>query len=113
MRSTTGKRWVILIVVLILIAATLYSGQQFQVSRLARSVAGQADAAAQKRDYEKAAKLYAQHLAVVPEDTEIKFKYANMLVQWSPSPQKQLAALKLYGEVLRKLPGREIGRAHV
>jgi cellulose synthase operon protein C len=107
MSSTTWKRWVILIVVLILIAATLYSVQQFQVSRLARSVAGQADAAAQERDHEKAAKLYAQHLAVVPEDTEIKFKYANMLVQWSPSPQKQLAALKLYGEVLRQLPGRE------
>ena len=107
MRSTTWKRWAILIGVLILIAATLYSLQQFQVSRLARSVAERADTAAQKGEYEQAAKLYAEHLAVVPEDTEIKFKYANMLVKWSPSPQKKLAALKLYGEILRQHPGRD------
>src|ERR1700679_3741662 len=74
-RTLNLKRWVILIGVLSVIAVALFLIQRFQVSRLARSVAQEADSAVDKGNFEKATKLYGQHLSVVPDDAEIQIKY--------------------------------------
>jgi cellulose synthase operon protein C len=107
MSSTTLKRCAILIGVFGLIVVTVGVIQRFQVDRLARSVAERADAAANDGEFEKAAKLYKEHLVVVPDDAEIQVKYADMLLKGTPSPQKQATALERYADVLRRFPGRE------
>ena len=73
-------------------------------------MAEQADTAAKAGDFEKAARLYGEHLAVVPEDADVKIKYADTLTKGSTSLKKQTAALQLYAEVLRQYPGREDAR---
>ena len=105
MRSVSWVRWLIMFGVLVLIAATLFGVQRFQVSRLARSVAEEADAAAKEGKFERAAQLFGEHLAVVPDDVDVKIKYADALIKGSPSLKQQTAALSLYGEVLRQYPG--------
>ena len=107
MRSTIVKRCAVLIGVLSMVAVTVFFIQKFQVGRLARSVAERADATASAGNFEAAAKLYAEHLAVVPDDTEIQIKYADMLLKQNPSPPMQAAAAKVYFDVLRRFPGRE------
>jgi cellulose synthase operon protein C len=107
MRSTTWKRWVILIGALGIFAVAVFFAQRFQVSRLARSKAQEAESAVEKGNFQEAAKIYSQHLSVVPDDVEIQIKYADTLVKEAPSLQKQATALKLYAEVLRRFPGRE------
>ena len=107
MRSKTLKRWLILIGAVSIFTVSVIFVQRYQVGRLARTKAQEADSAVKEGDFQKAAKLYSEHLSVVPDDVEIQIKYADTLLKESPSPQRQATALKLYGEVLRHFPGRE------
>ena len=72
MRVKTIKRWAILIAVLSLIAGTGFFTQRFQITRLAKSVADEADNAVKEGDFAKAEKLYREHLVVFPDDVEIQ-----------------------------------------
>ena len=82
--------------------------QQYQVKRLARTVAEQADIAAAAGDFQKAEQLYDQHLKVVGDDIAIKIKYADLIQKYSSTPIRQAEALEIYGEILpRDFPGEK------
>ncbi len=106
-RATIRRRSAILICGLGLAAGSLYLLQQFQVSRLARSVDEQAADALKAGNFEKAVTLYSEHLAVTPDDVDVQIKYADSLLQGSPTPNQQATALEIFDEVLEQYPGRE------
>ena len=101
------QRWAILAAVLALVVGLLVWGRQAQVKDLARKNAQQADSAVAAGDFQKAEGLYEQHLRVVPDDIDIKIKYADLLHTYSPSPIRQTTALEIYGGILKRFPGRE------
>ena len=107
MRATHVKRLAILIAVLVLIIGSSVLAQRFQIKRLAQSVAKQADSAAKAGDFEKAEKLYREHLAVVSDDMDVQIKYADMLLKVAPSPRRQLEALQIYADFLKRNMGNE------
>ena len=107
MTAKTIKRWAIFIAGLSLIGGTGFFTQRFQVTRLAKSVAEQADSAVKKGDFAKAEKLYWEHLMVFPDDVEIKIKYADALLKAAPVPRQQAEALQIYGGILTRNPGRD------
>ena len=107
MRATNWKRWGILVAGLGVIIGSGALAQRYQVSKLARSVVEQADAAAAKGDFQAAEKLYEQHLMVVQDDVEVQIKYADTLTKYAPSITRQATALGFYGDVLRRFPGRD------
>ena len=106
MRAKTIKRWLIFITVLSLIAGMGFYFQQFQVTRLAKSVVEQADNALNEGDYVKAEKLYWEHLVLFPADIVVKLKYADAILKVAPLPKRQAEALQIYNEVLTSNPGR-------
>ena len=101
------QRWAILAAGLALIIGIGVLTQRFQVKQLARTNAQQADTAAAAGDFQKAELLYGQHLRVVPDDDDIKIKYADLLHTYSPSPIRQTEALEIYAGILKRFPGRE------
>jgi cellulose synthase operon protein C len=106
MRAKIIKRWAILVAVLSLIGGTGFLTQRFQVTRLAQSVAEQADSAVKQGEFAKAQQLYGEHLIVFPEDVETKIKYADTLLKAAPSPKQQNEALQIYAGILRRYPAR-------
>ncbi len=106
-RLTIRLRLAILICGLSLAAGSLYLLRQFQVSRLARSVDEQAADALKAGDFEKAATLYAEHVAVVPDDMEAQSNYADSLLKGSPTPKQQALALEIFNKILKRYPGRD------
>ncbi len=101
------KRSAILICGLSLAGGSLYLLRQFQVSRLARSVDEQAADALKAGDFGKAAALYAEHVAVLPDDMEAQSNYADSLLKGSPTPRQQALALKIFDKILEQYPGRD------
>ena len=89
MRVKTIKRGAILIAVLSLIAGTGFFTQRFQVIKLAKEKADEADNAVKKGDFAKAEKLYREHVMVIPNDFDILEKYADTLLKAAPLPSKQ------------------------
>jgi cellulose synthase operon protein C len=106
MRGKIIKRWAILVAVLSLIGGTGLLAQRFQVARLAKSVAEQADSAVEKGEFAKAERLYWEHLMVFPDDVETKIKYAGTLLKATPSPRQQAEALQIYTGILTRYPAR-------
>ena len=102
----TPTRTVILICGLMVAAASTYLMHRFQTDRLARSVDKQAAEAANEGDFQKAATLYAQHLAVAPADIETQLKYTTALLEGSPrlssSPSRSRSSMRF----LEQYPGR-------
>ena len=109
MRAKIIKRWAIFIAVLSLIGGTGFFTQRFQITRKARSVEEKADAAVKAGEFAQAEGLYREHLAVLPEDVEIRIKYADALLKADPSPKRQNEALQIYFGILT----RHVGRADV
>ena len=107
MRVKTIKRGAILIAVLSLIAGTGFFTQRFQVTRLAKAKADEADDAVKKGKFAKAEQLYREHLMVVPSDDDIREKYADALLKAAslPSKQQQFEALQIYASIIRRNPG--------
>ena len=87
MRVKTIKRWAIFIAVLSLIAGTGFFTQRFQITRLAKAKADEADKAVKEGDFAKAEQLYREHLVVVPSDDDILEKYADTLLKAAPVPR--------------------------
>jgi tetratricopeptide (TPR) repeat protein len=106
MRTKTIKRWAIFIASLSLIGGTGFIFQQFQVARLAKSVVERADNAAREGNLVEARELYAQHLALLPDDLDVKIKYADTLLKGRPTPRLQNEAFQIYYEILKANPGR-------
>ena len=111
MRLTTIKRLAILIAVLGLIGGTGFAVQRAQIKRMAQSVAEQADRAKKEGDLAKAEELLKQHLQNVPNDFDMQFKYANLILEIAKTPAHQEEALGIYREIVTRNPGnREVRR---
>ena len=52
-------------------------------------MAEQADSAAKEGDFPKAGRLYAEHLAVLPDDVEIQIKHADILLKGGRRPNSR------------------------
>ena len=83
--------------------------QRFQITRQAKSVDNEADAAVKDGDFAKAETLYREHLVVFPDDIDTKIKYADVLLKVDSSPKRQDQALQIYAGILTG----NIGRADV
>ena len=105
MRSKTVKRLAILIAVLGLIGGTGFFVHGFQIQRLARSVVEQADRAKKEGDLAKAELLLKGHLVNVPDDLDVQFQYANLLLEIAKTPARQEQALGIYYGILKRSPG--------
>ncbi len=101
------RRLAVLIGALGLIAGCTYLVHGFQIDRLARSVDKQAAQAIEEGNFQKAAALYAEHVAVAPKDIELKLKYADALLKGAPTPSQQSVALTIFDAILRRYPGRD------
>ena len=102
MRAMVAKRLAILLVVLSLLAGSVFAAQQYQVNRLAKKELKNADSATQKGDFARAETLYRQLLQHFPDDQELQIKYANVLLKISQSPDAQAAAAAIYSGVLAR-----------
>ena len=90
MGNKTVRRLAFLIGVIVFLGGGGYlpSGR-FQVERMARGVVARAETAPRRRgNYAEAAELYAQHLAVVPDDVEVQIKYADAILKIDRSPKR-------------------------
>jgi cellulose synthase operon protein C len=106
MRGKTVKRLAILIAVVGLIGGTGFFVHAFQIQRLARSVVEQADRAEEKGDLAKAELLLKGHLINLPDDLDVRYKYAKLLLKISKIPARVEQALGIYSGILRRSTGR-------
>ena len=104
MGAKTSKRLAILVAVIGILGGAAYFTRQFQVSRMAHSMVAQAEQAEQTGDYVKAVELYLQHLGVVPDDNDVKIKYADALLKVADTPINQNEAMAIYAGVLNTQP---------
>lgn len=107
MENKTVLRLAILIGVLALLGGGGYLLWKLQVGRKAREVVARAERAEEKGDFETAARLYSEHLAVVPGDLDVQLKYADDLIKGERSAARQKDALSNFEDILRLHPGRD------
>ena len=97
MGANTVKRLAILTTVVVLLGLALFFLQRYQVERMVRTVLARAEEAEQNKEYVEAAKLYREHLVVVPGDVLVQKKFADALLLSDPkSPDVQKEAAGLY-----------------
>ena len=106
MRAKIIKRWAIFVAVLILVGGTGIFAQRLQITRRAKSVDNEADAAVKAGDFATAERLYREHLVVLPDDLDIRIKYADALLKADLSPKRQDEALQIYAGILTGHTGR-------
>ena len=106
MGAKTIKRLVILVVTIFVASLSIFLVQGFQVSRMNRSVLERAAVAEKKGEFDEAARLYQEHLAVTPDDQDVKLKYADVLLKGVKDANHQEQAAQLYGQLLVRFPGR-------
>ncbi len=108
MTAKTIKRLAILIIILGLIGGAAIWAQRYQLTKMAASVRAQAKLAeklAEKTgNLSEAESLYQQYLEVVPDDTDTKLQYADLMAK-SDNALKQQEALALYSTVLKRNGG--------
>jgi len=104
MTATTIKRLAILIVILGLIGGAAILAQQYQLTKMAASVAARAKLAEKTGKLPEAESLYQQHLEVVPSDTDTKIQYADLMAK-SDNALKQQEAIGLYSNILKRYGG--------
>ena len=105
MSSMTVKRLAILVAVLGLIGVIGFFAQRAQIQRLARSVVAEAELAEKDGDLAKAELLLRGHLVNVPDDLDVQFQYANVILKAAETPKRQEKALAIYRRILRRSPG--------
>ena len=111
MRSKTVKRLAILIAVLGLIGGTGFVAQRVQIKRLAQSVVEQADQAEKAGDLAKAELLLKGHLQNVPDDLDVQFKYANLVLEIAKTPSRIAEAIAIYrGILVREAGNKDVRR---
>ena len=111
MRSKTVKRLAILIAVIGLIGGTGFVAQRVQIKRLAQSVVEQADQAKKAGDLEKAELLLKGHLQNVPDDLDVQFKYANLVLERAKTPSRIAEAIAIYrGILVREAGNKDVRR---
>ncbi len=106
MRVKTIKRLAILVAVLGVVSGTAVLGWTWQITRMVRSKAHEAENAAKKGDFATAERLYQEHLALVPDDVDVEIALADSLANSGGSIARRTDAMQLYRNLL-KLPGRD------
>ena len=107
MANKTVMRLAILISVFALVGGGGYFLWAYQVERLANGVVARADAAEKAGKYADAEQLFREHLAVVPDDIEVKLKYAEAILKNQGSSRRQVEALTIFDSVLGRHTGRD------
>ena len=107
MRMKTLKRLMVLIAAVSLMSVAVYFIWRIRVDKMARGVIARAEQAEEKKDYGEAAALYNEHLMVVPDDVEVRIKYADALIKWEKTPKHQENAMAIYDDILREMLGRD------
>jgi cellulose synthase operon protein C len=79
-----------------------YFFHEWRVEKMSRGVLAQAEKAERDGDYGRAATLYSQHLVVMPDDLDVRLKYAESLQKQDPSNKSKLAALEIYDSILKQ-----------
>ncbi len=106
MGKKTVKRLAILLGGIVLLGGGGYVLWAFQVERMARSVVERAKRAEQQGDYDKAKQLYQQHLSVVPDDVDVKLRYAEVILEGDAATRRPDEALQVFEGILGRYPGR-------
>ena len=107
MANKTVMRLAILIGVFALVGGGGYFLWAYQVERLANGVVARADAAEKAGKYGDAEQLYREHLAVMPDDIEVKLKYAEAILKNQGSSRRQADALMIFDSILGRHTGRD------
>ena len=56
--------------------------------------------------FEEAARLYQEHLEVVPDDPDVQLKYADVLLKGVKDFGRQDQAAQVYDQLVARFPGR-------
>jgi predicted Zn-dependent protease len=107
MQATTVKRLVILIAILGLIGGASFWIHHVQLNRMSDVRLEQANVAVQQGDFIKAERLYAEYLEIMPDDLDVKMKFADALLKVAKTPKRQAQALEIYSDIVKRDPGRE------
>ena len=106
MGAKTVRRLVILILTILVAGLSIYFIQRYQVSRMNRSVLARAEQAEKAGKFEEAARLYQEHLEVIPDDPDVQLKYADVLLKGAKNLGRQDQAAQLYDQLVARFPGR-------
>jgi predicted TPR repeat methyltransferase len=79
MGPKTIKRLAIMISVVLVAGVAIFFIQRYQVTRMAQLVLDDAEQAERDGDFEEAARIYQERLALNPDDTNTKLKLADVL----------------------------------
>jgi tetratricopeptide (TPR) repeat protein len=102
MRAKTVKRLAILIAVFGLIGGAGFQGWKYQIDTMGKSKLEKAKHAEEAGDFTEAEQIYRQYLGVVPDDVEVKIKYADLLLKGPKSSKRLSDAYQLYYGILKK-----------
>ena len=111
MGAKTAKRFLILIGIVLVVGLFIFFGQRYQVTRMDQSVLARAVQAERDGKFDDAAKLYQEHLEVVPTDQDAKVKLADVLLKGEKNAARQDRAITLYTQFLAG--GASVGRTDV
>jgi tetratricopeptide (TPR) repeat protein len=106
MGPKTIKRLAILISVVLVASLAIFFIQRYQLTRMAQLVLDDAERAERDGDFDEAARIYQERLAVIPDDVDTKLKLADVLRKGTKTPQRLEQAAQIYGDLLSRDPGQ-------
>ena len=109
MGPKTINRLAILISVVLVASLAIFFIQRYQLTRMAQLVLDDAEKAERDGEFDEAARIYQERLAVIPDDVDTKLKLADVLRKGTKTTQRLEQAAQIYGDLLSRDPG-QIGR---
>ena len=106
MGPKTIKRLAILISVVLVASLAIFFIQRYQVTRMAQLVLDDAEQAERDGEFDEAARIYQERLAVIPDDVDTKLKLADVLRKGTKTAQRLEQAAQIYGDLLSRDPGQ-------
>ena len=106
MGPKTIKRLAILISVVLVASLAIFFIQRYQVTRMAQLVLDDAEKAERDGEFDEAARIYQERLAVIPDDVDTKLKLADVLRKGTKTTQRLEQAAQIYGDLLSRDPGQ-------
>ena len=81
MGPKTIKRLAILISVVLVASLAIFFIQRYQVTRMAQLVLDDAEQAERDGDFDEAARIYQERLAVIPDDVDTKLEISRCVAE--------------------------------